>query len=74
MGGEVCYQKGKERGPWYEIASIRDVIISKELKEQNVSFERSLLKSWSKYKGYEGAKEALESIPRTNKKSKNKGV
>lgn len=64
MGGEVCRQKGKERGPWYEIKVTRDVIISKERRGEDASFERALLRFWSKYKGFEGAKEALKTIPR----------
>ena len=26
MGGEVCKRKGYERGPWYEIKNVADVI------------------------------------------------
>jgi len=59
MGGEVCRQRGKERGPWYDIQSVADVIKSKEARGADASFERGLLKSWQKYEGYEGAKEAL---------------
>ena len=62
MGGEVCYQKGKERGPWFEIKCVADTIRAKEAKGQDASFERVLLKSWSRYEGYEGAKEALSAL------------
>ena len=53
MGGEVCHAIGKERGPWYNVKSIKDIILSKEAKGQDATFERELLKSWGKYEGYE---------------------
>jgi len=59
MGGS-SHQKGKERGPWFEIKCIKDIIISKESKGQDATFERSLLKSWSNYPGYGGAIDALK--------------
>ena len=59
MGGEVCYRKSYERGPWYDILAVADVIKAKEARGADASFERGLLKSWSKYEGYEEAKEAL---------------
>ncbi len=57
MGGEICYQKGKERGPWFEIKCVRETIMSKEAKGEDATFERNLLKAWSEYKGYESARE-----------------
>ena len=62
MGGEVCYQRGKERGPWFEIQEARKIIITKEADGEDASFERRLLRSWSNYVGYEGAGEALRTI------------
>jgi len=59
MGGEICFRKGYERGPYFEIKCIKEDIITKEAKGEDASFQRSLLKSWAKYPGYEGAKEAL---------------
>jgi len=59
MGGEVCRHKGKERGPWYEIKSVMAIIISKEAKGHDASFERGLLKSWSKYPGWKDAANAI---------------
>jgi len=44
----------------YEIESVKKVIISKEKRGEDASFERKLLKSWSAYEGYEGAKKALD--------------
>lgn len=70
MGGEVCYQAGKERGPWYEIKCIKENINSKESRNEDASFERGLLESWGKYPGWETAKDAL----RTLGKSKSGGV
>lgn len=55
MGGEVCYQVGRERGPWYEITCVRDIIVSKEARGEDASFERKLLKSWAKYPGWQDA-------------------
>ena len=54
-----CKVKGKEKGVWFEIKSVADIIKSKELKGQDANFERNLLKSWSRHEGYEGAKQAL---------------
>ncbi len=44
MGGEICYQKGKERGPWYEIKCTKDVIRNKAARGEDAGYERSLLK------------------------------
>ena len=62
MGGEICYQKGRERGPWYDIKTVKDVVISKESRGEDASFERDLLKSWSHYPGWEEAKKALAAL------------
>ena len=62
MGGEICYRKGYERGPWFEIQEVRKIIIWKEAHGEDASFERKLLKSWAKYEGYEGAKEAYRTL------------
>ena len=59
MGGEVCKHKGSERGPWYEIKCVRETITLKEAKGQDATFERGLLKSWSKYPGWEDAASAI---------------
>ena len=70
MGGEVCYQGGKEKGPWFEIQEVRKIIITKEADGEDASFERRLLRSWQNYQGYESAGEAL----RTLGKSKFSGI
>lgn len=59
-GWGVCHAETKEAGPWFEIESVKNVIIGKEKRGANASYERSLLKSWANYEGYEGAKEALK--------------
>ena len=46
----------------FQIQVIVDIIKSKESKGQDASFERDLLKSWSKYEGYESAKQALDTL------------
>jgi len=57
-----CRAKGKEQGVWFEIKCIADVIRSKEARGEDASFERNLLRSWSRYKGYETAKQALADL------------
>ena len=51
--------KAKGLGAWYQIKSVADIIKGKEGRGEDASFERNLLKSWSHYKGYETAKQAL---------------
>ena len=70
MGGEICYQKGRERGPWLEIKTVKDIIISKEKRGADAAFEYELLKSWSKYPGYGQAKEALAALVGNRKNAK----
>jgi len=62
MGG-ICKIKGQEKGAWFEIMCTVDTIKSKEARGLDANYERKLLKSWSKYEGYEGAREALASLP-----------
>ena len=62
MGGEICYKKGEQRGPWYEIKCTQDVVRNKEARGEDASFERALLKSWSKYQGYEDAEKGLSAL------------
>jgi len=57
-----CHAKRK-RGPRYEIECVRKSIVAKEKKGQDASFERSLLKSWAGYEGYESAKRVLAQLP-----------
>lgn len=62
MSGGSSYKKHEERGAWFEIKCIKDVILSREARGEEAFFERDLLKSWSKYKGYETAQDALDSL------------
>lgn len=55
MGGEITRAKNRERGPWYEIESVTRTILLKEANGHDASFERRLLKNWSKYKAWENA-------------------
>lgn len=71
MGGGICHQKGKERGSWFEVQCVKNDIIAKEADGESASYERKLLKSWGKYKGWE---DALEIPPRTRGKSTRKGL
>ena len=52
-------RKAKRKGACCEIKSVADIIKGKEGRGEDASFERNLLRSWSKYKGYETAKQAL---------------
>ena len=54
MGG-ICHLKGKERGNWFEIKCVKEVVTNKEARGEDASFERCLLKSWSRYEGWESA-------------------
>ena len=58
----ICHIKNKERGIWFEIKSIAEIIKSKEAKGLDASYERNLLESWSKHEGYEGAKQTLAAL------------
>jgi len=60
MSGGSCHQKGRERGPWFEIECVKKDIISKEAKGIDTSFEKGLLKSWVKYPGYKNALTPVE--------------
>jgi len=49
----------KKGGARYQIKCVKDVIIAKEAKGQDTSFERKLLEAWAKHPGYESANQAL---------------
>jgi len=69
----ICKTKGKEKGAWFEVNSIANIIIAKEAKGQDAEFERSLLIAWAKHPDYKMAKEALSQIDR-REISKKQGV
>ena len=48
MGG-VCYRKGLERGLWFLIKCVEDVIASKKKRHLNTRLEEELLKSYKKF-------------------------
>ena len=50
MSGGESRKKGKERGLWYEIACLEDVIEAKEKSGQDASFEKELLEAYKKSK------------------------
>ena len=58
----VGTHSGKEQGAVYQIKTVADNIKIKEAKGQDATFERGLLKSWSKYPGYKSAKEVLDNL------------
>jgi len=51
----VCYKAGKERGAWFELKAIRDVITGKESRGESATFERGLYEAWIKYQEYKKA-------------------
>ena len=50
--------KGDDRAK-YTINSVKNVIILKEKRGADASFERDLLKAWQHYEGWEYARDAL---------------
>ena len=52
----------KKQGAVYQIKTVADNIRLREALGKDASFEKNLLKSWSKVKGYEGAKQALATL------------
>jgi hypothetical protein len=67
---------GSSEGNGFQIKSVVDTIKLKEAVGKDTSFERSLLKAWSKRPGYSSAKAALEGCDSpvdTSKQSKPKG-
>lgn len=50
------------KGNKYQVECVKNDIISKESRGEDASYERWLLKSWSKYKGWESAIGALASL------------
>ena len=61
-----CKTKTKERGIRLNIKSIANIIKLKESKGKDATFERDLLKAWSGYEGYEGARQALADCGKPN--------
>ena len=61
MGG-ISRRKGKEAGAIFEINAVANTIKLMEAQGKDTTFERNLLKSWSRYKGYELAKQVLANL------------
>jgi len=61
LDDDIGKHRNVKRGPQYEIACIKNVIVDKEARGMDASYERELLKAWAKHPGYEGAKQALAS-------------
>lgn len=59
----VGTHSGREQGAWFQINAIADTIKLKEAKGISAEFERGLLRSWAKCKGYESAKQVLAKLP-----------
>lgn len=59
---EISKNEGSSRKISFEIQCVADVIKSKEAKKKDAAFERSLLKHWGNYGGYEGAKQVLANL------------
>ena len=55
MGDKDSHKKGEEKGNWYQIKSVKEVIANKEMRGESAKFEQRLLKSWATYKGWEEA-------------------
>ncbi len=43
------HRKYHETGLWFQIQTVEEIIAIKEKKGEDVSFEKSLLRSWKKY-------------------------
>ena len=45
----ICYRKGYEKGLYFEIKCLEDVVASKEKRGVDATFEKDILKSYRKY-------------------------
>lgn len=57
-----------------QIKAIKDVIKGKESRGEDASYERDLLKAWSKVKGWEAAGRALVSLEKSKPRHASKKV
>jgi len=44
-----CHAENREQGKWFEIKTIEDIILAKEIDGEDATFERNLLKSWRRH-------------------------
>jgi len=62
------------KGNAYQVQCVKNNIISKESRGEDASYERSLLKSWGHYKGWECATDALVSLTRSKSRASKQKV
>ena len=55
MGDKESHKKGEEKGNWYQIKCVKEVIAHKEARGEDTRFEKELLESWARYLGWEEA-------------------
>ena len=56
MGGKASHKNGEGKGSWFQIKCVKDIVRDKEARGEDAEFERKLLKSWSRLKGWEDAR------------------
>jgi len=56
MSDKISHKKGEEKGAWFQIKCVKDIVRDKEARGEDASFERKLLKSWATYEGWEDAR------------------
>ena len=63
MGG-ICYHKGLEKGLWFEIKCLEDIVASKKKQGKDASFEKGILKAYKKLteREYNQRAESLEPV------------
>ena len=59
MGRQDCRKEYFETGNWFQVKSVRDIAMIKEANGQDASFERYLLKKWSRLDGWRVAGKAF---------------
>ena len=58
--------KHREKGASFEINAVAENIKIREALGKDTTFERDLLKNWTKHKGYESAKQVLDNLGKPN--------
>ena len=56
MSDKISHKKGEEKGTWFQIKCVKDIVRDKEARGEDASFEKKLLKSWSKFPGWKDAR------------------
>ena len=52
MSGGSCYRPGFERGPWFELKCLREIITGLESRGKSAAWERKLYAAWLKHQEY----------------------